>query len=70
LAQISGRDELPIPEKVAYDAKYARELSFVVDWDILKQTVGKVITREGIKEGTANVTVDGERRNVIENLDD
>ena len=38
LAQIKGRDELPIYRKALYDRYYARHLSFRLDWRILRYT--------------------------------
>jgi len=47
-AQINGRDELPVPVKVAFDAEYVRRQSFYFDLYILWRTLIKVITREGV----------------------
>ncbi|AGX87854.1 sugar transferase [Candidatus Symbiobacter mobilis] len=47
-AQIHGRDELPIPEKVRLDAEYASRRTFRLDLWILFQTVGKVLRRENV----------------------
>ncbi|MDR2789087.1 MAG: sugar transferase [Candidatus Accumulibacter sp.] len=47
-AQINGRDELPIPEKVRLDAEYLRRRSFGFDLRILWLTALKVIRRDGI----------------------
>lgn len=47
-AQINGRDELPIPEKVALDAEYLRQKSFFLDIKILLLTVVKVIRRDNV----------------------
>ena len=47
-AQINGRDELPIPEKVALDAEYLRRRSFAFDCLILWKTAIKVIRRDGV----------------------
>lgn len=47
-AQINGRDELPIPEKVALDAEYLRHRSFVFDLKIIFLTFVKVLKKEGI----------------------
>jgi len=51
LAQISGRDELPIPIKAKYDGEYVKKLSFFFDIAIFFRTIKKVIKREGVKEG-------------------
>ena len=47
-AQINGRDELPIPEKVALDVEYMRRQSFWFDLHILWMTFLKVIRRDGV----------------------
>lgn len=47
-AQINGRDELPIPEKVKLDVEYLRRQSFWFDIRILWLTFVKVIRRDGI----------------------
>lgn len=47
-AQINGRDELPIPEKVALDVEYLQRQSVWFDMKILFQTFWKVIMRSGI----------------------
>ena len=47
-AQINGRDELPIPQKVAYDVEYLKRRSFRFDLKILWLTLVKVLRREGV----------------------
>ena len=47
-AQINGRDELPIPEKVALDVEYLRRRSFLFDLRILWLTALKVVRRDGV----------------------
>jgi len=47
-AQVNGRDELPIPEKVALDVEYLERQSFLFDMYILWLTFLKVLRREGI----------------------
>ncbi len=47
-AQVNGRDELPIPQKVGLDAEYLRRQSFIFDLKILWMTVLKVISRDGV----------------------
>lgn len=47
-AQINGRDELPIPDKVALDAEYLRRRSLWFDIHILWLTAVKVLSREGV----------------------
>jgi O-antigen biosynthesis protein WbqP len=47
-AQVNGRDELPIPDKVALDVEYLRRRSFLFDLRILWLTVIKVLKRDGV----------------------
>ncbi len=47
-AQINGRDELPIPEKVALDMEYLQKQSFWFDIRILWLTALKVVLRDGV----------------------
>lgn len=48
LAQINGRDELPIPEKVRLDAEYLRRRSLWFDLKILWRTAFKVVAQDGV----------------------
>jgi O-antigen biosynthesis protein WbqP len=47
-AQINGRDELPIPEKVALDIEYLNRCSVLFDIQIILMTVWKVIKRDNV----------------------
>lgn len=47
-AQINGRDELPIPDKVRLDADYLRRQSLVFDVKVMFLTFIKVARREGV----------------------
>lgn len=47
-AQINGRDELPIPEKVKLDAEYLQRRSIMFDLWILWLTLLKVLRRDGV----------------------
>jgi O-antigen biosynthesis protein WbqP len=47
-AQINGRDELPIPQKVDLDMEYMHRKSFWFDMTILWLTFLKVVRREGV----------------------
>ncbi|MFZ6801215.1 sugar transferase [Undibacterium sp. Di24W] len=47
-AQINGRDELPIPQKVELDAYYLQHQSLALDIKILFRTFFKVIKRDGV----------------------
>jgi O-antigen biosynthesis protein WbqP len=47
-AQINGRDELPIPDKVKLDIEYLQRNSFAFDLGILWMTLLKVLRRDGV----------------------
>ena len=47
-AQVNGRDELPIPDKVKLDVEYLQRRSFMFDLYILWLTALKVIRRDGV----------------------
>jgi O-antigen biosynthesis protein WbqP len=47
-AQINGRDELPIPEKVKLDTEYMNRQSCSMDWNIMFRTLMKVLRKDGI----------------------
>jgi O-antigen biosynthesis protein WbqP len=47
-AQVNGRDELPIPEKVVLDVEYMERQSFWFDMYILWLTMLKVVRRDGV----------------------
>ncbi|MBO9097046.1 MULTISPECIES: sugar transferase [unclassified Rhizobium] len=47
-AQINGRDELPIPDKVRLDAEYLKRRSFAFDLWIILLTAMKVLGRDGV----------------------
>lgn len=47
-AQVNGRDELPIPEKVKLDVEYLQKRSFALDLRTIWMTVGKVIRAKDI----------------------
>lgn len=51
-AQINGRDEIPLEEKVDLDKKYMDIQSFFLDIKIIFMTIFKVAKSEGISEGT------------------
>jgi O-antigen biosynthesis protein WbqP len=48
LAQVNGRDELPIQQKVAFDVEYLKYQSFCFDIKILWLTFLKVLQRDGV----------------------
>ena len=47
-AQVNGRDELPIPEKVRLDAEYLERRSFAFDLKILLATARAALTARGV----------------------
>lgn len=47
-AQINGRDELPIPEKVELDLYYLRRQTLAFDMKVIFLTFLRVVRREGI----------------------
>lgn len=47
-AQINGRDELPIPQKVALDIEYLHKKTFFLDLKIIALTGLKVIRRDNV----------------------
>lgn len=48
-AQVNGRDELPIPEKVKLDVEYMQRQSFFLDIKIIFLTFVKVLKSEGVQ---------------------
>ena len=47
-AQINGRDELPIPQKVMLDVEYLKKKSFYLDIKIIFLTAMKVLRRDNV----------------------
>lgn len=47
-AQINGRDELPIPDKVKLDVEYLQKRSFILDMKIIFLTFIKVIRKDNV----------------------
>jgi len=48
-AQVNGRDDLPIPQKVAFDREYLETRSVALDLRIIALTAIRVLRREGVK---------------------
>ncbi len=48
-AQINGRDEIPMAQKVAYDAEYLERLSLGFDLEILVRTALTLFTMRGVR---------------------
>ena len=51
LAQVMGRDELPIDIKAKYDGDYVKNITFAKDVKIFFSTIFSVASADGIKEG-------------------
>ncbi|WP_195947751.1 sugar transferase [Paraclostridium bifermentans] len=51
-AQVNGRDELEIPDKVEFDRQYLQYRSLIFDIKIFVMTVIKVFKKEGVVEGS------------------
>ena len=47
-AQVNGRDELPLDQKVKYDQEYLDQKSFLLDLKILLMTLWKVVRVEDV----------------------
>lgn len=47
-AQVNGRDEIPIPQKVAFDAEYLQRQSFLFDLKIIFMTAIKVLGQSDV----------------------
>ncbi len=61
LAQINGRDELPIPEKARLDGEYVSRLGFLTDLRCLGGTVSAVFRHKGVVEGGTGAPETGEQ---------
>jgi O-antigen biosynthesis protein WbqP len=48
-AQVNGRDELPIPDKVKLDVDYMHRQSLLFDLKIIALTILKVLCRDGVQ---------------------
>ena len=51
LAQVMGRDELPIEVKAKYDGDYVKDITFRNDVRIFFKTIFSVVSADGVKEG-------------------
>ncbi len=47
-AQVNGRDNLSIPDKVRLDVEYLNKQSFALDFKILWMTLFKVVKSDGV----------------------
>jgi lipopolysaccharide/colanic/teichoic acid biosynthesis glycosyltransferase len=53
LAQVNGRNRLSWPDRFGLDVTYVDNVTFLNDWKIILQTVGKVVKKDGISSDTA-----------------
>lgn len=53
LAQVNGRNAISWEKRFAYDVQYVDNITFLGDWKIMFQTVGKVLRRDGITSATS-----------------
>lgn len=53
LAQVNGRNAISWEKKFEYDVEYVDHITFLGDWKIMFQTVGKVLKRDGITSATS-----------------
>ena len=51
LAQVSGRDELPIPVKARLDGDYVKHITFLGDLRLILRTVSTEARADGVVEG-------------------
>lgn len=56
LAQISGRNEIPWKERIAYDLEYVERQSLLLDLKILFLTVSQVLRSKGIYQSQAHIS--------------
>ena len=61
LAQVNGRDELPIDVKARYDGEYAANITFAGDVSIFFRSIGYVFHRRGVVEGGTGNMKKGEK---------
>ncbi len=62
LAQVHGRNGLSWEEKFEMDVEYVEKVTFLRDWRIVLETIGKVLKRSGI-QGKNTVTMEVFRGN-------
>ena len=62
LAQVNGRDELPIDVKARYDGEYAAHLTFGMDLKIFFRSFTYVFQRRGVVEGGTGALQDSEHK--------
>ena len=53
LAQVNGRNDISWEKRFDYDVQYVDNITFLGDWKIMFQTVGKVLKKEGMTSETS-----------------
>jgi len=53
LAQVNGRNAISWEEKFDFDVQYVDNITFLGDWKIMFQTIGKVLKRDGITSASS-----------------
>lgn len=67
LAQVMGRDELPISEKARYDGIYTQQIGLAVDMFCLFRTIGVVLTGKGVVEGRTRIMKEKKKILIVTN---
>lgn len=60
LAQLNGRDELPIAVKARLDGEYVRRISLAMDLYCLLQTIPNIVRADGFVEGRKSILLPAE----------
>lgn len=68
LAQVSGRDELPIPVKARYDGEYVENISVQNDIILILKTIGSVLKHDGVQEGGTYKADNQESRGMVSDI--
>jgi O-antigen biosynthesis protein WbqP len=55
-AQVNGRDELQISEKVYFDCEYIKRFGIKMDLNCLKKTIISILSGKGVKEGNTQIS--------------
>jgi len=67
LAQVNGRNAISWEKRFDYDVQYVDNITFIGDWKIMFQTVGKVLKRDGITSATS-VTMEEFKGSEVEEI--
>lgn len=65
LAQISGRDELPIALKAKLDGEYVEKMSFCFDVKLFFRTIVSVLKHDGVVEGGTGTIEESKKEEVL-----